>query len=64
MLYICSFIKAIVDILFDDAGFSHCLTAKKYNFDFGLASHGAADRMIHLSSKYTLNYKLKILNLQ
>lgn len=45
--YIGSFIEAIVDILFNDAGLANRLASQKDDFDFSLACDCTANRMIH-----------------
>ncbi len=45
--YIGCLVEAVVDILFDDAGLAYGLTPQKDDFDFCLACHSAAYRMIH-----------------
>ena len=48
-MYVGCLVESIVDVLFDDAGFTHRLPAQEDDLYLGLASH-RADRVVHRNS--------------
>lgn len=50
-MYVGCLVESIVDVLFYDAGFAHCLTTQEDYLYLGLASH-RADRVVHRNFKY------------